>query len=82
MDAVFSQDPCLHLREVGVGGMLQKARLLCTSVLNQILGDRLLGVVEKEFLDSILKNRDITVLTKFCLVKGMVFPVDVCRCGS
>ena len=68
MDAVFSQDPCLHLREVGVGGMLQKARLLCTSVLNQILGDRLLGVVEKENLDSILKNRDITVPTKVCLV--------------
>ena len=57
MDAVFSQDPCLHLREVGVGGMLQKARLLCISVLNQILGDRLLGVVEKENLDSILKKR-------------------------
>ena len=26
-------------------------------------------------LDSILKNRDITLSTKFCLVKGMVFPV-------
>ena len=26
-------------------------------------------------LDSILKNRDITLSTKVCLVKGMVFPV-------
>ena len=26
-------------------------------------------------LDSILKNRDITLLTKVCLVKPMVFPV-------
>ena len=26
-------------------------------------------------LDSILKSRDITLPTKFCLVKGMVFPV-------
>ena len=26
-------------------------------------------------LDSILKSRDITLLTKVCLVKAMVFPV-------
>ena len=26
-------------------------------------------------LDSILKSRDITLLTKFCIVKAMVFPV-------
>ena len=26
-------------------------------------------------LDSILKSRNITLLTKFCLVKAMVFPV-------
>ena len=28
-------------------------------------------------LDSILKSRDITLPTKICLVKAMVFPVDV-----
>ena len=28
-------------------------------------------------LDSILKSRDITLSTKVCLVKAMVFPVDV-----
>ena len=26
-------------------------------------------------LDSILKSRDITLLTKFCLVKAVAFPV-------
>ena len=28
-------------------------------------------------LDSILKSRDITLATKFCLVKAMVFPVVI-----
>ena len=29
-------------------------------------------------LDSIFKSRDITLLTKFCLVKAMIFPVVMC----
>ena len=33
-------------------------------------------------VDSILKSRDITLLTKFHLVKTMVFPVVVYRCES
>ena len=33
-------------------------------------------------LDSILKSRDITLLTKVCLVKAMVFPVVMCICES
>ena len=33
-------------------------------------------------LDSILKSRDITLSTKGCLVKVMVFPVVVCGCES
>ena len=33
-------------------------------------------------LDSILKNRDITLLTKVCLVKAMVFPVVMFECES
>ena len=33
-------------------------------------------------LDSILKNRDITLLTKICIVKTMVFPVVMCECES
>ena len=31
-------------------------------------------------LDSILKNRDITLSTKACLVKAMVFPVVLYEC--
>ena len=31
-------------------------------------------------LDSVLKSRDITLLTKVHLVKAMVFPVPMCRC--
>ena len=33
-------------------------------------------------LDSILKNRDITLPTKFCIVKAMVFPVVMYGCDS
>ena len=33
-------------------------------------------------LDSILKNRDMTVLTKIHLVKAMAFPVVMCECKS
>ena len=33
-------------------------------------------------LDSILKGRDITLPTKVCLVKAMVFPVVMYGCGS
>ena len=33
-------------------------------------------------LDSILKNRDITLLKKVCLVKAMVFPVVMYGCES
>ena len=31
-------------------------------------------------LDSVLKSRDITLLTKVRIVKGMVFPVVMYRC--
>ena len=33
-------------------------------------------------LDSIFQSRDITLMTKVCLVKGMVFPVITYRCES
>ena len=35
----------------------------------------LLGRKAMTNLDSMLKSRDTTLLTKFCLVKGMVFPL-------
>ena len=42
----------------------------------------LLGRKTMTNLDSILKSRDITFPTKFCLVKAMVFPVVVYGCES
>ena len=42
----------------------------------------LLGRQVMTNLDSILKSRDITLPTKVCLVKAMVFPVVMCGCES
>ena len=42
----------------------------------------LLGRKAMTNLDSILKSRDITLLTKICLVKAMVFPVVLVGCES
>ena len=33
-------------------------------------------------LDSILKNRDITLPTKVCIVEAMAFPIVLCGCES
>ena len=40
----------------------------------------LLGQIAMTNLDSILKSRDITLLTKVCLVKAMAFPVVMYEC--
>ena len=42
----------------------------------------LLGRKVMTNVDSILKSRDITLLTKVCLVKAMVFPVVMYGCES
>ena len=42
----------------------------------------LLGGKVMTKLESILKSRDITLPTKVCLVKAMVFPVVMYRCQS
>ena len=42
----------------------------------------LLGREDMTNLDSILKSRDITLLTKICLVKAMIFPVVIYGCES
>ena len=42
----------------------------------------LLGRKAMTNLDSILKSRDITLLTKVFMVKAMVFPVIMYRCES
>ena len=42
----------------------------------------LLGRKVMANLDSILKNRDVTLQTKFHLVKAMVFPLVMYGCDS
>ena len=42
----------------------------------------LLGRKAMTDLDRILKSRDITLPTKVCIVKVMVFPVDMYGCES
>jgi len=42
----------------------------------------LLGRKVMTNLDSIFKSRDITLSTKVCLVKALVFPVVMYRCES
>ena len=34
------------------------------------------------YLNSILKSRDIRLLTKFCLVKAMIFPLVMNGCET
>ena len=51
----------------------------CSHEMNRRL---LLGRKVMTNLDSILKSRDITLPTKVCLVKAMVFPVVMYGCGS
>ena len=42
----------------------------------------LLGRKAMTNLDSVLKSGDISLLTKICLVKAMVFPVVIYGCES
>ena len=42
----------------------------------------LLGRKAMTNLDSILKSRDLTLLTKICIIKAMVFLVVMYRCES
>src|SRR5574339_485832 len=49
---------------------------------HEIKSRLLLGRKVMTNLDSIFKSRDITLPTKVCLVKAMVFPVVMCGCES
>ena len=49
---------------------------------NEIKRHLLLGRKAMTNLESILKSRDITLPTKVCLVKAMVFPVVMYGCES
>ena len=49
---------------------------------HQIKRHLLLGRKVMTNLDSTFKSRDITLPTKVCLVKAMIFPVVMCGCES
>ena len=49
---------------------------------HKIKRDLLFGRKAMTNIDSILKSTDITLLTKVCLVKAMVFPVVMYGCES
>ena len=49
---------------------------------HEIRRQLLLGRKAMTNLDSVLKNRDITLPTKVCIVKAVVFPVVMYGCES
>ena len=56
--------------------------LLTSTCSHEIKRRLLLGIITMRNLDSILKSRDITLLTKVHIVKAMVFPVVMYGCES
>ena len=65
------------------GGSKITADVNCTADCNnEIKRHLLLGRKAMTNLESILKSRDITLLTKVHLVKAMVFPVVIYGCES
>ena len=49
---------------------------------HEIRRQLLLGRKGMTEIDSVLKSRDITLLTKVCIVKAVVFPVVMYGCES
>ena len=67
------------VRDFNLGGSKITADGDCS---HEIKGCLLLGRKVMTNLDSILKSRDITLPTKVCLAKAMVFPVVMYGCES
>ena len=67
------------VRDFIFGGSTITADGDCTHEIKRRL---LLGRKARTNLDSIFKSRDITLLTKVCIVKAMVFPVVIYGCES
>ena len=61
------------------GGSKITAHGDCSHEIKRLL---LLGIKAMTKLDSILKSRDITLLTKVYLIKAMIFPVVMYGCES
>ena len=69
----------LSVRDFILGGSKITADGDCSHEIKRRL---LLGGKAMTNIDSILKSRDITLPTKVCLVKAMVFPVVMYGCES
>ena len=67
------------VRDFILGGSKITANGDCSHEIKRRL---LLGRKAMTNLDSILKSRDVTLLTNVCLVKAMVFPVVMYGCKS
>ena len=67
------------VRDFILGGSKITANGDCRHAIKRLL---LLGRKAKINLDSILKSTDITLLTKVCLIKAMIFPVVMYGCES
>ena len=65
----------MDIERVYFGGSKIAADDDCSHEIKRCL---LLGRKVMTNLDSILKSRDITLPTKVCLVKAMVFPIVTC----
>jgi len=66
-------------RDFILGGSKTTADGNCSHEIKKHL---LLGSKVMTSLDSMLKSRDITLPTKVCLLKAMVFPVVMYECAS
>ena len=67
------------VRDFNLGGSKITADGDCSREIKRFL---LLGRKAVTNLDSILKSRDLTLLTKLLLVKAMIFPVVMYGCES
>ena len=67
------------VRDFILGGSKITADGDCSHEIKRLL---LLGRKAMNNLDSILESRDITLPTKVCLIKAMVFPVVLYGCES
>ena len=83
---IMTSLPSLHGKQMGkqcqtlfFGGSKITADGDCS---HEIRRRFLLGRKVMTNLDNIFKNRDITLPTKVCLVKAMVFPVVMCGCEN
>ena len=63
-----------------VTGFILGSRITVDETAAMKLKDAFLRRKAMRNLDSVLKSRDISLPTKFCLVKAMVFPVVVYGC--